>query len=80
MQKYKPITYLTSANSKRRRLCGWLFNEKTGKPEMRNRVTCQQVRDDDGEKLNHLPLLVRRNKYVPHVGKKQERKAIKQAI
>jgi len=71
MQKYKTITYLNSANSKRRRLCGWFLNEKTGKPEMKNRVTCQQVRDDNGEELNHMPTLIRRNKYVPHVGKKQ---------
>lgn len=73
---YTTITHFNSNNSRRRGLCGWFFNRKTLKPEMRNRTTVQVIRDAvHGKALVHLPTLVKPSKYFPHVGKKQAAKA-----
>lgn len=73
--RYLAIQHHNSNRAARRGLCGWTFNRKTGKPEFKNHVSLQIVRHPDGEKLPHSPLLTKRNKYMPHVGKKQLAKA-----
>lgn len=68
---YIAIRHKDSNNSRRRRLCGWSINLKTGEKEYKSKTTYHIVRHPDGGKLPHSPFLVKRNKYVPHVGKKQ---------
>lgn len=64
-----------SNNSRRRGLCGPKLNRKTGKVEYKHHVTIRTVRFPDGGPLPHQPLLVKRNRYTPHVGAKQLAKA-----
>ena len=70
MNKYSAIRHVNSNNSRRR---GLLIrkNAVTGKLEKCNHITYQIVRDPNGVSLPRSPLIVRRSKYVPHIGKKQ---------
>ena len=63
--------HLNSNNSRRRGLCGLVFNPKTGEKEFKSHTTYQVVKHPEGEPLPHRPFLMKRNKYVPHVGAKQ---------
>ena len=60
-----------SNNSRRRGLCGPRWNGKTGEMEYKNHVTIRTVRFPNGGPLPHQPLLVKHNRYTPHVGAKQ---------
>lgn len=74
MQTYAAIQYVDSNNSRRRGLCGWFYNRKTRRNEYRSHTTIQVFRDSHGSPLPHQPLLLKRNKYVPHIGKKHAAK------
>lgn len=68
-------TYITlphhdSNRSARRGLVGWMLG-KWGKPEFKHHTTYQFIKHPGGEPLPHQPFVSNRNKYVPHVGKKQ---------
>lgn len=76
---YITIPHVNSNNSRRR---GLLVrkNAVTGKIERCNHTTIQVIADihnydPHSSPLPHSPLLLRRNKYVPHVGKKQMAKS-----
>lgn len=60
-----------SNNSRRRGLCGYRLNWKTGKVEYKASTTIRTVKFPDGGPLPHLPTPSGRSKYMPHVGAKQ---------
>ena len=67
---YGVIPHHNSNNSVRRGLVGWVIG-KLGKPEFKHHTTIQIVKNPEGGPLPHIPFLTKRNKYTPHVGKKQ---------
>ena len=74
-QGYAYIEHHNSRTSRRRGLCGFRLNHKTGQMEWKESITIQTIKHPEGGPLPHIPLLVKRNKYMPHVGKKQLAKA-----
>lgn len=73
-QGYAFIKHRNSNQSRKKGLVGWTIG-KFGKPEFRNHTTYQTIRHPEGGPLPHQPLLVKRNRYTPHVGAKQLAKA-----
>jgi hypothetical protein len=74
MNTYSHIRHLNSQRSVSRGLTK-RFNALTGKVEHQDHVSYTTFRDPNGSPLPHLPLLTKRNRYTPHVGKKQLAKA-----
>jgi len=58
---YAHIRHQNSNNSYRRGLVN----------PLKGHTTFQTIKHPDGETLPHRPLLLKRNKYTPHVGAKQ---------
>ncbi len=78
MSNYTAIHHRDSANSERRGLLK-KFNPLTGRVERVSRTTVTLIKDRGGKPLEHMHTaeVIRsfRSRYVPHVGKKQEKKA-----